>query len=61
MTKPRETGRDAQGVRLITLDETDRVVAVAKLAEPDETDEEPQAALPGATTPENEPKAQSPK
>jgi DNA gyrase subunit A len=43
----RETGRAAQGVRLITLDEGDQVVAVAKLAEPDENDEEPQAALPG--------------
>jgi DNA gyrase subunit A len=42
----RETGRAAQGVRLIQLDEGDRVVAVAKLAEPDESDEEPQAALP---------------
>jgi DNA gyrase subunit A len=57
----RETGRAAQGVRLIALDETDRVVAVAKLAEPDESDEEPQPSLPGATTPEEEPKAQSPK
>ena len=44
----RETGRAAQGVRLIDLDEGDRVVAVAKLAEPDEDDEEAQAALPGA-------------
>src|SRR6266496_3397296 len=43
----RETGRAAQGVRLINLDEGDRVVAVAKLAEPDENDDEPQAALPG--------------
>ncbi len=32
----RETGRDAQGVRLIDLEEGDRVVAVAKLAERDE-------------------------
>jgi DNA gyrase subunit A len=56
----RETGRAAQGVRLITLDEGDRVVAVAKLAEPDETDEEPQAALP-AMPEAGEPKAQSPK
>jgi DNA gyrase subunit A len=43
----RETGRAAQGVKLIDLEEGDRVVAVAKLAEPDENDEEPQAALPG--------------
>jgi DNA gyrase subunit A len=42
----RETGRAAQGVRLIDLDEGDRVVAVAKLAEPDEGEDEPQAALP---------------
>src|SRR5499427_3792258 len=39
----RETGRAAQGVRLITLDEGDKVVAVAKLAEPDEGEEESQA------------------
>jgi DNA gyrase subunit A len=59
----RETGRAAQGVRLIALDEGDRVVAVAKLAEPDETDEEPQAALPGApdSRETGESKAQSPK
>jgi DNA gyrase subunit A len=57
----RETGRAAQGVRLITLDEDDRVVAVAKLAEPDETDEEAQPVLPGATTLDRESKAQSPK
>jgi DNA gyrase subunit A len=49
----RETGRAAQGVRLINLDEGDRVVAVAKLAEPDDTDEDSQPALPGA---EPEPK-----
>jgi DNA gyrase subunit A len=56
----RETGRAAQGVRLITLDEGDRVVAVAKLAEPDESDEEPQVELPqtGAPGPESKPKAE---
>ena len=32
----RETGRAAMGVRLIDLAEGDRVVAVAKLPEPDE-------------------------
>ncbi len=47
----RETGRAAQGVHLIDLDEGDRVVAVAKLAEPDES-EEPQATLPAAAGPE---------
>jgi DNA gyrase subunit A len=59
----RETGRAAQGVRLITLDEGDRVVAVAKLAEPDDSDDEPQAALPGTPDAEatGESKAQSPK
>jgi DNA gyrase subunit A len=47
----RETGRAAQGVRLINLDEGDRVVAVAKLAEPDEGDEEAQPELPVALSP----------
>src|SRR6185295_14592891 len=42
----RETGRAAQGVRLIQVEGEDRVVAVAKLAEPDESDEEPQGSLP---------------
>ena len=54
----RETGRAAQGVRLIYLEEGDRVVAVAKLAEPDEGEDEPQATLPGAVAPGSEPKAQ---
>jgi DNA gyrase subunit A len=44
----RETGRAVQGVRLINLDEGDRVVAVAKLAEQDENEDEAQAALLGA-------------
>jgi DNA gyrase subunit A len=43
----RETGRAAQGVRLIQLEEGDLVVAVAKLAEPEENGEESQAPLPG--------------
>ena len=42
----RETGRAAQGVRVIQTEGNDRVVAVAKLAETDEGDDEPQAALP---------------
>jgi DNA gyrase subunit A len=42
----RETGRAAQGVRVIQLEEGDRVVGVAKLAEPDESEEELQASLP---------------
>ena len=50
----RETGRAAQAVRLIYLVGGDRVVAVAKLAEPDDTDDDTQATLPGA---EPEPKA----
>jgi DNA gyrase subunit A len=41
----RETGRAAQGVRVIQLEEGDRVVAVAKLAESEDEDE-PQAELP---------------
>jgi len=46
----RETGRAAQGVRVIQLEEGDRVVGVAKLAEPDENEEEEtQASLPTAT------------
>jgi DNA gyrase subunit A len=56
----RETGRAAQGVRLIQLDEGDRVVAVAKLAEPDESDEEPQAALPVAEEPGEKPAPSQP-
>ena len=51
----RETGRAAMGVRLIDLDEGDRVVAVAKLAEREEPEEEPpaQGSLPagGPETP----------
>jgi DNA gyrase subunit A len=47
----RETGRAAQGVRLIDLDGGDRVVAVAKLAEPDDTEEEPPGSLPPAAAP----------
>jgi DNA gyrase subunit A len=56
----RETGRAAQGVRLIQLDEGDRVVAVAKLAEPDESEEEPQAALPVAEEPGTKPAPSKP-
>ena len=48
----RETGRAAQGVRLINLDPGDRVVAVAKLAEPEEVEDEPQSVLPVAEKPE---------
>jgi DNA gyrase subunit A len=44
----RETGRAAQGVRVIDLDEGDRLVAIAKLAENDDSEEEPQGSLPGA-------------
>ena len=49
----RETGRAAQGVKLIDLDEGDSVVAVAKLAEPEDGDEEPQASLPVPAAPES--------
>jgi len=58
----RETGRAAQGVRLIYLEEGDSVVAVAKLAEPDDGEEEPQASLPGTGgTPSPEPRVPGPK
>ena len=58
----RETGRAVQGVRLIQLDEGDRVVAVAKLAEPEEVEEEPQAMLPapGSEPPAPKPGAKGP-
>jgi len=55
----RETGRAAQGVKLIDLDEGDSVVAVAKLAEPEDVDDEPQAALP--TPAAAEPRSPAPK
>ena len=48
----RETGRAAQGVKLINLEEGDSVVAVAKLAEPEDGDEEPQATLPVPDAPD---------
>ena len=48
----RETGRAAMGVHMIDLDEGDRVVAVAKLAEPQDGEDDDAAAsdpvLPGA-------------
>jgi DNA gyrase subunit A len=53
----RETGRAAQGVRVIQLEPGDRVVAVAKLAEPDEGDDEPQESLPVAPATPQEPPA----
>ncbi len=42
----RETGRAAQGVRVIDLEPGDRLVAIAMLAESDDADDEAQAALP---------------
>jgi len=57
----RETGRAVQGVRLIYLEEGDRVVAVAKLAEPDEGEDEPQTTLLGASALESGSKVQGPK
>jgi DNA gyrase subunit A len=59
----RETGRAAQGVRVIDLDEGDAVVAVAKLASLGERDEPvegpddpeaPHASVPGGDEPESE-------
>ena len=35
----RETGRNAQGVKLMTLDEGERIVAVERLAEADVDDD----------------------
>jgi DNA gyrase subunit A len=51
----RETGRAAQGVRVIQLEEGDRVVGIAKLAEPDENEEEAQASLPVPEKPADAP------
>jgi DNA gyrase subunit A len=56
----RETGRAAQGVRVIQLEEGDRVVGLAKLAEPDDAEEEAQASLP-ATEPVEQGKARGKK
>jgi DNA gyrase subunit A len=56
----RETGRAAQGVRVIYLEEGDRVVAVAKLAETDEGEEEPQGTLPGTPGPADDSKGPAP-
>src|ERR1700730_4094250 len=53
----RETGRAVQGVGLIQLEEGHRDVDVAKLPEPEEIEEEPQALLP---TPGTEPPASKP-
>jgi DNA gyrase subunit A len=53
----RETGRAAMGVRLIDLEQGDRVVAVAKLAERDEGEEGGQSSelLPGRPAPARTP------
>jgi DNA gyrase subunit A len=56
----RETGRAAQGVRVIQLESGDRVVAVAKLAETDEGDEEPQSSLPVESSKAPTSKAEAP-
>jgi DNA gyrase subunit A len=47
----REIGRATQGVRLIRLDEGDRVVAVAKLA-PEDDDDDTEGGAPAAALPE---------
>jgi DNA gyrase subunit A len=57
----RETVRAAQGVKLIDLDEGDSVVAVAKLAEPEDVDDEPQAALPTPAAPDSRDPGPKPK
>jgi DNA gyrase subunit A len=43
----RETGRNAQGVRLIKLDEGDKLVAMAKVG-PEDEEEKPEGAAPDA-------------
>jgi len=51
VTEIRETGRNAQGVRLIKLDDGDKLVAMAKV-EADEADATPAAP---ATSPDDPP------
>ncbi len=57
----RETGRAAQGVRVIQLEEGDRLVGIAKLAEPDEAEEDAQASLPEGPGPAEAGKARGKK
>ncbi|RMH30915.1 MAG: DNA gyrase subunit A, partial [Nitrospirae bacterium] len=52
MQDVREVGRNAQGVRLIDIDEQDRVVGIAKLVESDDLDS-PNVEGNGAHTPQN--------
>jgi len=57
----RETGRNAQGVKLIDLDEGDKLQAIAPVIDEEEEGEEAEAAgsEPSAQTPESEPPAAS--
>lgn len=56
----REIGRATQGVRLIKLDEDDKVVAVAKLAPEEEIDEEVAETPEGSTEAESSPEGNGP-
>ena len=47
-------------MRVIQLEEGDRLVGIAKLAESDDADDEPQAVLPGADKPGPAPPAAKP-
>ncbi len=71
MANVRAIGRNTQGVRVITLDEGDRAVVVARLAKEDavSADEAAPSAEPGPASPsaveppspeENDPEAESP-
>ena len=55
MNDIREIGRNAQGVRLIDMEDTDRVVGVAKLAETTEVDEDPEVQSGEGGIPPTEP------
>ena len=48
----RETGRNAAGVRLIKLDEGDRLVALAKVEPEDDSESKAQNAAPDSSAPE---------
>ena len=50
----REIGRNSQGVRLMDMSDEDRVVGVAKLAEPEEGSESSEQDTNGETTAEPE-------
>ena len=55
----RETGRAAQGVRLINLDEGETLVSLERIAEPEEDEELLEAAEVGAEAVNEAPPAES--